>query len=180
MKNLQPSSGLDSLIYFKPEYMSLNKVHPIWSTCGNDSYEVTKAIIQARFLSGRYRCEKLTRHFTPGSSPNCSICDGESIGSIEHILTSCDALSDIRSQHLQKLDTIKISNQSKTIIETYMSKITNLTVQFLLDVSVLPDTITAIQDGGAEILREIFHFTRSWCYAMHRKRLQLQGRWNFH
>ena len=60
-----------------------------------------------------------------------------------------------------------------------MLKTTNLTVQFLLDASVLPNVITATQDGGAEILREIFSFTRSWCYGMHRKRLQLQGRWNF-
>ena len=112
------SSGLDSLLYFKPEYMSLNEAHPIWSTCGNNSYEVNKAIIQARFLSGRYRCEKLTRHFSPGSSPICTICDDESIGSIEHILTSCGALTDIRSKHLQTLESIKISNQSKAIIQT--------------------------------------------------------------
>ena len=104
------SNELDSLIYFKPEYMSLNEVHPIWSTCGNNSYEVTKAIIQARFISGRYRCEKLTRYFSPGSSPHCSIFDDESIGSIERILTLCDALSDIRSKHLQTLDSNYNSN----------------------------------------------------------------------
>ena len=100
------SSELDSLLYFKPEYMSLNKVHPIWSTCGSNSYEVTKAVIQARFLSGRYRCEKLTTHFSAGSSPNCSICDDETVGSIEHILTFCSALSDIRTEHLKALDSI--------------------------------------------------------------------------
>ena len=73
-----------------------------------------------------------------------------------------------------------ISNQSKILIQTYMQKPTNLTVQFLLDASVLPDIIIAIQEGGANILQEIFHFTRSWCYAMHRKRMQLLGRWSYY
>ena len=56
-------SPLLSLKYFKPEYMSLQKPHPIWTTCGNNSYEVAKAIIQAKFLSGRYRSESLNAIF---------------------------------------------------------------------------------------------------------------------
>ena len=175
------SSKLDSLIYFKPEFMSLNRVHPIWSTCGNNSYEVTMAIVQVRFLSGRYRCEKLTSHFSTGSSSQCSICDDKSIGSIEHILTSCSALHETRSQHLNALSTnMKMSNKSKNLIKSYMSSNENMTVQFLLDASVLPDIITAVQSENIDILDEIFGFTRTWCYAMHRKRLQLQGKWGYY
>ena len=48
------SSLLPSLKYFHPEFMSLTKPHPIWSTTGSNPYEISKAIQQARFLSGRY------------------------------------------------------------------------------------------------------------------------------
>ena len=58
------ASPLSSLKYFKTEFMSLQKTHPIWSTCGSNSYEVCKAIIQARMLSGRYRTDQFLRHFT--------------------------------------------------------------------------------------------------------------------
>ena len=178
-KSLRTSSSiLDSLKYFKPEFMSLNRVHPIWSTCGNNSFELTKAIVQARLLSGRYRCETLTVHFSPGSSSKCVICRDDATGSIEHILTSCSALLDTRSQLQSALESnTRISNPSKTLIKTYLSSSTNTKVQFLVDASVLPDVISAVQKQNS-ILQEIFQFTRSWCYAMHRRRLKLLGRWN--
>ena len=71
------ASLLSSLVYFKPEYMSLTKPHPIWSTAGSNPYEVSKAVQQARFLSGRYRSEYLSRHWTNNKegyclSPTCS------------------------------------------------------------------------------------------------------------
>ena len=57
------SSHLSSLEYFKPNFMSLLVPHPIWSTCGSNPYEISKAIIQAKMLSGRYRSDRLLRHF---------------------------------------------------------------------------------------------------------------------
>ena len=54
-------SNLDSLIFIHPNFMSLKFPHPIWSTAGTNPYEINKAIIQARMLSGRYRTEGLCR-----------------------------------------------------------------------------------------------------------------------
>ena len=45
---------LTSLKYFKPEYMSVTRPHPILSTTAN-SYDVNKMCVQLRMLSGRYR-----------------------------------------------------------------------------------------------------------------------------
>ena len=91
----------------KPEFMSLSRPHPIWTTCGNNYYEVSKAVIQARFLSGRYRCETLTSHFTTGkTSLQCSICPEKSTGSVEHILLFCSALKDIRTLLLLNLQNV--------------------------------------------------------------------------
>ena len=98
------SAPLTSLKYFKPEFLSLKKTHPIWTTCGNNSYEVSKAIIQARLLSGRYRSDELLSHFLPGNSPTCSICTSQSVGSIEHLLLECPALYNTRSRQLHHLE----------------------------------------------------------------------------
>ena len=155
--------------------MSLSSPHPIWTTCGNNPFEVHKAIIQARFLSGRYRCDSLVSHFSPGNSPQCSICTEKSIGSIEHILLHCSSLQPSRTQLLKNLkSSTTISDQSKQIINHYFTLPTKLNVQLLLDCSVLPEVIS-LNDNN--IKEEIFRFTRTWCYSMHRRRLQLQGKW---
>ena len=45
---------LPSLVYFKPQYHSLKKNHPILWTPKANPYEMTKAVIQLKMLSGRY------------------------------------------------------------------------------------------------------------------------------
>ena len=53
---------LPSLDHCKADYLSLLNPHPIWTTAQGNPHEVSKAIQQARFLSGRYRTEYLSRH----------------------------------------------------------------------------------------------------------------------
>ena len=48
------ASLLPSLNFFNPSFATLSSPHPIWSSAGSSSYEVSKATIQARMLSGRY------------------------------------------------------------------------------------------------------------------------------
>ena len=82
---------LPSLQYFKPEYMSLKTPHLIWKTVGSNPYEVSKAIQQARFLSGRYRSAYLERHFSKNRDGICINCNSGESETIEHILISCNA-----------------------------------------------------------------------------------------
>ena len=49
------AAPLSSLSMFKTNFMSLSRTHPIWTSAGVSPYEVEKATIQARMLSGRYR-----------------------------------------------------------------------------------------------------------------------------
>ena len=58
------ASLLPSLTYFKPEFHSLACPHPIYWTAGSNTYEVAKAIIQGKMLSGRYRTELLSRYWS--------------------------------------------------------------------------------------------------------------------
>ena len=47
--------------------------------------------------------------------------------------------------------------------------------QFVLDPSVAPEVVIGVQ-GGHFKLSEIFRLTRTYCYAMHRSRMQLLGK----
>ena len=67
------ASMLPSLQNFKPEFMSLKTPHLIWRTVGSNPYEVSKAIQQARFLSGRYCSSYLERHFSKNEEGFCKI-----------------------------------------------------------------------------------------------------------
>ena len=91
---------LDSLKYFLASYMSLMKPHPLWTTCSSNPFEVNKAIIQARMLSGRYMTDQLSRHWTHNKAGLCLLsgCNGYSVGSLEHILLECPALQSTRKK----------------------------------------------------------------------------------
>ena len=87
------SSLLSSLKYFKPEYMSLTKPHPLWSSAGSNPHEISKAIQQARFLSGRYRSMELTKHWS-GTAKDGFCLSSTCINqpeTTEHILIHCGA-----------------------------------------------------------------------------------------
>ena len=88
----QSSIPLKSLRYFNPYFMSLKTPHPLWTSCGDNPLEISKAIIQAKFLSGRYRTDSLLSHFEESVNPQCALCKKEVTGSLEHLLVLCDSL----------------------------------------------------------------------------------------
>ena len=87
---------LDSLVLFRAEFMSLSHPHPIWTTAGSSSYEVRKATVQARMLSGRYRTCWLRRHWSGDPTGVCKVpgCSGDVPGTLVHIVTGeCPGLA---------------------------------------------------------------------------------------
>ena len=80
--------SLGSLKFFHPRYMSLLKPQKLWTTCGSNPFEVNKAIVQARMLSGHYPTDKLVRHWSKNKSCVCLLpgCSGSALGSLEHLL----------------------------------------------------------------------------------------------
>ena len=98
------ASNLQSLQFFKPEFMSLVKPHLLWSTCGSNPYEVHKAVIQARMLSGRYATDRHSRHWTSNTEGYCSLpscSDMAVVGSLEHMLLHCPSLIPVRNNLAQ-------------------------------------------------------------------------------
>ena len=172
---------LTSLKYFKPEFMSLLKPHPLLVTAGAHPYEVTKANVQALFLSGRYRTELLSRHWSSNEQGFCLLpsCAGLCLKEdLEHILLNCGSLAPTR----QRLSAFTI-NFSKTVplLSSTLLQLTNpsqhLYTQFLLDCSAIPEVISLVQDHGADVLHHLFKVSRTWCYSIHRERLRILGRW---
>ena len=159
--------------------MSLARPHPLWTTCNDNSFEVNKAYVVANLLSGRYPTDWLSRNWS-SDNPNghCILCPGQDIpGTLEHMLVSCDALASKRSIltdyfHKKTAENNDLRSLAKDVM---MSSNPKTVVQFLLDPSVMPAVITATQNNKFT-LSEVFTLTRTYCYAIHRRRLQLTGK----
>ena len=128
-------------------------------------------------LSGRYRTEYLARHWSSNKEgyclgPQCyQICE-----SLEHILLWCPSYSSTR----KKLVTLWHSNSSPCVtspVTTILNGPSFSHMQFLLDASSHPLVIRLAQDLGSEVLKTIFHLTRTWCFSVHRHRAKLLVRW---
>ena len=115
-------------------------------------------------------------HFDKNEDHRCQLCFSEA-GDIEHLLVHCSTLSDVRQNQLQSLyNRTDFSQNSVQLILNYWEKPTAMLVQLLLDCSVLPEVITATQNGQ-DVMQDIFKFGRTWCYNIHARRMKLLGRW---
>ena len=176
------SSDLSSLKHFHPEFQSLSTPHPIWSTAGSSPYQVAKATIQAKMLSGRYRTERLMRFWSknPGGVcllPSCSALNVHE--DLEHILVHCGSLADTRAGLVDFANTYcqEIAEITE-LVNLFCNPLHPQFSQFLVDCSCLAQVITSAQLHGDMVLHHIFRITRTWCYSLHRARLKLLGRWH--
>ena len=169
------ASGLRSLLYFKTSFMSLSSVHPLWSTCSSNPYEVNKAVVQARMLSGRYRTQSLRSHFDSENVPHCKLCSSNEVENLTHILIECQALESIRINVIRGW----LETQQPSILNTVLESLHDeLSVQFLLDCSVLPSVIVLTQTINENIvLPLLFKLTRNYCFNLHKGRQKLLGLW---
>ena len=152
-------------------------IHPIYLTAGSNPYEVAKAVVQGRMLSGRYRTEQLARHWSSNREGYCQgvMCD-QICETLEHILLWCPSYSLTR----EKIVSLWLSNTIpfvSSLVTSILNGSSISIVQFLLDASSHPLVISLAQNLGSEVLKTIFHLTRTWCYAVHRHRAILLGRW---
>ena len=173
----------DSLVLFNPNFMSLKSPHPIWSSAGTNRYEINKAIIQARMLSGPYRTEGLCRFWSTNRSGSCLLpsCSASGVKEdIAHILIHCPSLSGTRSRLEKFFEVYASQNPLIPSIRNFLNSVNPIQkTQFLLDCSILPDVIRLRQEHGQPVLHILFYLTRTWCYSLHRERLPQLGRWNF-
>ena len=179
-KFIAEASKLDSLLNFKPQYMSLSTPHPLITSCGSNPYEVNKAVIQLKLLSGRYRCDSLLSHFHPSNSPTCQLsCDQpDAIGDVQHLLIKCSALSSRRSILFEYWENISSTSPILTdIVQKIRDGPPDQLLQFVLDCSVIPEISELADIHGEDFLAPLFKMSRTFCYSIHRERLKLLNKW---
>ena len=64
-------ASLRSLEYLRPEYLSLSRPHPIFTSLDGNPYQAKAAKVQALFLSGRYYTERLCRFWSDNKFGYC-------------------------------------------------------------------------------------------------------------
>ena len=133
-------------------------------------------------LSGLYRCELLCRHWTSNKAGLCLLPDCKDPGTCEdlpHILIACKSLIPIRTRiRLFFSNFISTRHAISNIVSSFLnSEDLHFQTHFLLDCSTLPEVISCHQLYGDKVFQDLFYMTRTWCYALHRERLRLLGRW---
>ena len=132
-----------SLKYFDANFMSLSQTHPIFLTCGSSPYEVSKAVVQARFLSGRAKVESLTKHWDKSNKDGiCLLCREiePTEGTIEHLLLpgGCPRLIEARQSMISMMQSYLVSRPYLfPIFQSLFGNDDLTTVQFLPDCSIL-------------------------------------------
>ena len=160
--------------------MSLSNPHPLW-THAHSPFEVSKAVTVARMLSGRYRTDLLSRHWTrdnPAGLCRLSGCSSQE-GSLQHILLYCPALADSRASVVKLWSNFMVSKpQIFDIVKHYTITKEDQFIQFLLDPSCLP---LVISSPDPDTIKHCLYLTRTWCFSVHLSRTkqlrQLQLRW---
>ena len=167
-----------SLEYFKPSFMSLATPHPMFTTCSSNSFETNKSTCQASFISGRYKTDYLARHWVKENpSGYCVLCPGlMKVDSLDHFVLFCEALTPARTNILKYWQLYSSKDDKlRNLLVNKLSASTKTLMQFLIDPSVDSDVIRGVQNSLIKI-EEVYRLTRTWCYAVHRKKLQLTGR----
>ena len=177
------ASSLSSLSYFNPRMHALSTPHPLWAAAGSNSYEVNKSTVLSRMISGRYRTEKLCRFWTDNREGFCLVptCQENGvIGDLEHLLLHCPALQDAR-ENLQQMWLSKSS--AVPTLHDFVCQVlespTQTKMKFILDPTSLPEVVRLWQIFGPQVLDMVFYLTRTFAYALHRKKLILIGKWPY-
>ena len=158
--------------------MSLSKPHLLWTTCGDNTYELNKACVQAKYLSGRFRTEKLLSHFGSGNSPFCQLHpESFTIGDFPHHLVHCCSFSSRQVLLFNYWDFISSSSPPCQAILQRIKTTDPEEYQFVLDCSVIPDKIASAQLHGQEIYKILYKATRTYCYSLYRAKLKLLNQW---
>lgn len=170
------SAKLVSLKYFKPQFMSLSRPHPMlrWAST---PYQVNKCIVVSRMLSGRFRCGSLLRHFDKDVSGLCELC-GEEVDRLTHILVPrCPRLAD-HAEYLRKYaaDSLSVFPRAAAIFTSIIEgEDDDQKVQLWLDPSVVPEIILETQIDPS-ILKLFLNITTTYCYSLNRQRNKLLGK----
>ena len=107
------------------------------------------------------------------------LCPGKFLfGAVHHFLVHCEALSETRSRIIDLWSASAEDNVNiHHLLQQLLKSPSELLLQFLLDPSEVPKVVNLVQHGLVN-LDTLFYLIRTWCYGLHRRRLQLLGLFN--
>ena len=130
-------------------------------------------------LSKRYLTDKLQRHWTWNRAGLCLLptCFPSSEGSLEHILLHCPALDSARKKvySLYHKVSLESTDLSTIIYKIFLSGDQLLLMQLILDCTSLPEVIQTAKTGVTHTRDRLLYLGRSWCYSIHRERMNKLG-----
>ena len=173
----QESLALQSIKHFDVYLCNLSHPHWIWTTAGNSSYEVRKACILARMVSGRYRTDYFARHWTANKRGFCLVPDCvQQIGDLKHMLIECPALASARAKVI-KLIIFKSSVllPLRTFFESLFQSNSELQYQFILEQFSFDDIYFLCNLYGQTIFKSISYFVRTFAFTIHAERQKLMN-----
>ena len=151
----------------------------MWTSAASP-FEVSKAVVTARMLSGRYRTDTLRSNWSCSNPTGvCRLpgCHGEP-GTLQHILLECPALADSRANSISHWSAFLVPRPWLfPVVSHYTLGSEKLNLQFLLDPSVLPMVIQH-NKTNSEVLPSCFYLARTWNFGIHLAREKLRKLWN--
>ena len=157
----------DSFYLFKSDFMSLTKPHPIWTSAGCSPFEVKKATVQARMLSGRNRTCWFRQHWSGEPTGCCKVlgCTNQP-GTLQHLATGeCPRL------HSSLVKAV-------TLWKIFLLKNLILFPVIKVDPTTQPPVLALTQTHGTIISEKLCYMTRTWLFYMHKETLKLLQLWN--
>ena len=104
--------------------------------------------------------------------PTCN----SKVEDIDHILLWCPSYNQLREKLLQIW--LSCSNHSiNQLIRSILSGPSKQLLLFILDATAHPSVIQNTCKSDSELLKIIFHLTRTWCFCIHKARAKLLNRW---
>ena len=133
--------------------------------------DVKKLRVHLNFLTCDFMTNERLSLDRPNVSPACDLCQ-DPTESIEHVLTSCRATSEVRSRLYPELVNAVVQVHPMSAILLYHPPPCILT-QFILDCTSLnlPDSVR-VPSHNPEISK-ICKVSRDWCYAVSSERSRL-------
>ena len=164
---------MSSLRFLDTKLLSLQKPSTLYLMAGSNSYESSKSLVVAKMISGRYRCEYLTRHWTPSNregfclSQSCQNVKGD----LTHLLVQCPAINRTRERLFNLLIT---KTNDKPVLNNHIKMILSspaeIVAQFLLDPLHMVET-GRILDSDDELVKDIFYLTRTVVFYIHKEKM---------
>ena len=174
------TEGLVSLKYLRPTQYTLTQPSLLWLTSRVSSFECSKSTVVAKMISGRFRTEELSKHWTPSNRQGYCLADtcDEVAGSLEHILVECPALQGARNRQIELwLNKSSAYPALHQMIRMILASSAHVQVQFILDPSLF-DGITMLWEiHGQVIIDHVYYLTRTYAYYLHREKLILHDKW---